>query len=124
MELQGHRIAVQGAASLGDNAPKASGTLSRSFRHQVTKTDRTVRVFWTVDPSMEARLGFVTRGTPAHAIHARGKALKLQSGAFRRSVRHPGTAPNDFVQRTLTQLDARSYWARAAEDFSEGAARD
>lgn len=65
-------------------------------------------------PGPEARIiEFIRRGTPPHIIRPRrGRALRIFWGGgpqgagfyFFREVRHPGTAPNDFVARALHDI--------------------
>lgn len=60
-------------------------------------------------------LDLIYSGTPAHIIRAKGKALRfrgagseesgVESGewVFRKSVKHPGTKANRFIDRALQQ---------------------
>ena len=51
-------------------------------------------------------LGYVLAGTPPHLIHPHGQALRFMAGGtvvFATVVRHPGTAPNNFMLRALPE---------------------
>ncbi len=88
-------------------APRSSGFLASTFRVQV-RTPGSPYGVWVIAGVEDGRtqyLGYILEGTPPHVIRPRtAKALRfVAAGAvrFARKVDHPGTAPNNFILRSL-----------------------
>jgi hypothetical protein len=75
--------------------------LADHLRAVISNTDHPIRV--TAEDEYLDLLGWVVKGTPPHVIEAtNAQALHWQVGGtdfFAKSVNHPGTQPNDFLER-------------------------
>lgn len=88
-------------------APRSTGLLASTFRIQV-RTPGAPYGVWVIAGVEDGRthyLGYILEGTPPHVIRPRTKkALRFVAGGavrFATKVNHPGTAPNNFILRSL-----------------------
>lgn len=106
-ELVRRAVPVQAAITRG--CPKRTATLASTIRKNDGYDRRGVYVDVIVGrEGLTPYLGYILQGTPPHIIAARNaKALRfIQDGVviFRTLVRHPGTAPNNFMERGLKEF--------------------
>ena len=99
-------VPVQAAITRG--CPKHTGTLASTIRKRDGRDRRGVFVDVVVGrEGLTPYLGYILNGTPPHLIAARNaKALRfVMDGVvvFRQLVRHPGTQPNNFMERGLRE---------------------
>lgn len=99
-------IPVQAAITRG--CPKRTATLASTIRKNDGRDRRGVFLDIIVGrEGLTPYLGYILNGTPPHLIAARNaKALRfIQDGVvvFRLMVRHPGTQPNNFMERGLRE---------------------
>lgn len=92
------RAGQTAATQIKHDAPVRDGELVKSIRSRVRATKDGASGF--VEATAE-HASFVHDGTPPHIITAKNaKALRFNVGGatrFAKSVKHPGTKPNDFV---------------------------
>lgn len=105
-ELVKRAVPVQAAITRG--CPKRTATLASTIRKNDGRDRRGVFVDIIVGrEGLTPYLGYILNGTPPHLIAARNaKALRfVMDGVvvFRQVVRHPGTQPNNFMERGLRE---------------------
>ena len=95
---------------------RTGGRMRSSITFQLTEDD----MVGLVGPSVEyAR--YVVEGTGPHIIRPAGKKALYWSGVAHpsRFVRHPGTAPNDFVGRAKDTVENEHLPAIAAQELEK-----
>jgi hypothetical protein len=105
-ELVKRAVPVQAAVTRG--CPKHTATLASTIRKNDGRDARGIYVDIVVGrEGITPYLGYILNGTPPHIIARRNaKALRfIQNGTvvFRVLVRHPGTQPNNFMERGLRE---------------------
>lgn len=100
--------------NLREEAPVDHGRLAGSF--QLSGTSPTWHIVSGVAYAMA-----VWKGTPAHTIVPVNKKALFWPGANHpvKRVNHPGTKPNDFVERAFTRSENRrdDFVAMALQEF-------
>lgn len=82
-------------------APYDQGRLKRSIRVDVRLNKKFSTITGYYDEGLAPHGEYVLFGTRPHEIRAKNdKALKTPYGFFKK-VEHPGTKPNDFLERGL-----------------------
>ncbi|MBN2005810.1 MAG: HK97 gp10 family phage protein [Anaerolineae bacterium] len=105
--------------ALQEAAPQESGELSKGIRFRTDERGAETRLTFYVGGPHAFLLDFIRKGTRPHVIPTGGAAAQMAKGYplrfywpkgprgpgiyFYWSVRHPGTKPNDFVQRVLDE---------------------
>lgn len=123
----GPSSAVKFESALKRNVPVRSGTGRESL--QVVATQGARGRSATLRATGASHLKYVIGGTRPHEIHPRnGRFLSFVTKdgnlVFARSVNHPGTSPNNFVERAWKEAgpqiisDIRSTGARAWRDLA------
>jgi len=103
-----HQAGANAESFAAKNAPKRTGFLGRSTKHQFVRTSRgaVVRIQNAVKYAR-----YVEDGTKPHEIVARrAKALRFQTSGgiiFRRRVRHPGTRATKFLWKATRFANQR-----------------
>lgn len=104
-DLTRRAVAVQAHMTRG--CPRRLGLLASTIRKNDGHTVRgpSIDVLCGRD-GITDYLGYVLSGTPPHLIFPHGRALRFMIGGtvvFAAVVRHPGTAPNNFMLRALPE---------------------
>lgn len=99
------KVADELESELKNNSPRKTGKLSLGWRQ--TKVGN-LQVIIENDVEYAS---FVINGTKAHTITPRSaNALSFQMNGntiFAKRVNHPGTSPNDFVDRSIENVESR-----------------
>jgi hypothetical protein len=104
-DLTRRAVAVQ--ASMTRGCPRHTGRLVSTIRKHddMTGYNPSVQVICGIE-GLTPYLGYILSGTPPHLIRPlHGRALRFTVGGtivFATLVRHPGTAPNNFVLAALS----------------------
>lgn len=114
-------------AALQAEAPQKTGEFAKGLRYRTDLRGTTTTVAFYASGKHAFLLDYIREGTPAHTIPKGGAAVQMAKGYPLRfywpngprgsgiyhfwSVEHPGTQPNDFVQRVL---DDKTPTMRAA----------
>lgn len=130
------RIGRQTVAALQDAAPKRSGDFAKGIGFRTDVRGRETRLTFYVGGPHAFLLDYIRKGTRPHEIPTGGAAAQRAKGYPLRfywpkgphgpdiyyywRVWHPGTKPNDFVQRVLDQQAAayRYEIARTAQQVA------
>jgi hypothetical protein len=97
---------VQAAITRG--CPKRTATLASTIRKNDGRDARGIFIDIIVGrEGMTPYLGYILNGTPPHLIMPRNARMLrfIQNGVvvFRSIVRHPGTSPNNFMERGVRE---------------------
>lgn len=103
------RRATNVQAGIIRGVPKRTGRLASTIRKNPGRTAVGPHVdVITGRTGMTDYLGYILRGTPPHLIRAiqnrPNATLRFMAGgqvAFAKVVHHPGTQPNNFIERAL-----------------------
>jgi len=114
---EGPRLSGQLLDIAKQEAPRRTGNLIRNLRATPFKMTGDYKGEGGVEVDLDKvpYAGFVMYGTRPHVIRARrAKALHFRMGGrevFCKSVNHPGTRPNRFMERALNRF-AREFRRR------------